>query len=141
MSLLNIINLSLGFVGKDLLDRVGFQVESGDRVGLVGSNGSGKTTLLRLITGEISPDKGEVRVSEGLRIGYLPQDVQESMPGFLLDSVINSVPGRVRIRKKIKEIEQTLKKKIAQSGAGAVGCKIGRTPSGYESYRDCLPHL
>lgn len=109
MSLVNIINLSLGFVGKDLLDRVGFQVESGDRVGLVGSNGSGKTSLLRLITGEISPDRGEVRVSEGVRICYLPQDVQESMPGFLLDSVLDSVPERVRLRTKIKEIEQALK--------------------------------
>jgi ATP-binding cassette subfamily F protein 3 len=47
------------------------------RVGLVGPNGSGKTTLLRLINGEETPDSGTIRTSGRLRVGYLPQELEQ----------------------------------------------------------------
>jgi ATP-binding cassette, subfamily F, member 3 len=47
------------------------------RVGLVGPNGSGKTTLLRLINGEETPDSGTIRLPNGLRVGYLPQELEQ----------------------------------------------------------------
>jgi ATP-binding cassette, subfamily F, member 3 len=47
------------------------------RVGLVGPNGSGKTTLLRLIKGEETPDSGIIRIPGGLRMGYLPQELEQ----------------------------------------------------------------
>jgi ATP-binding cassette subfamily F protein 3 len=47
------------------------------RVGLVGPNGSGKTTLLRMINGEEAPDGGTIRVPSGLRVGYLPQELEQ----------------------------------------------------------------
>lgn len=49
----------------------------GEKVGLVGPNGAGKTTLFRLITGEDSPDEGQVSVDRGVSIGYFSQDVGE----------------------------------------------------------------
>ena len=64
MSLVNVSNLSLCFLGKELFHELGFQVEPGERIGLVGPNGSGKTTLLRLLTGEVSPDEGEIKIGE-----------------------------------------------------------------------------
>lgn len=109
MSLVHIIDLSISFLGKDLFQNLGLQVESGQKIGLIGPNGSGKTSLLRLITGEITPDKGEVRKIKGLRPGYLPQDLQESLSGTLLQTVLNSVPGRVRLRERIQKIEASLK--------------------------------
>jgi ATP-binding cassette subfamily F protein 3 len=51
------------------------------RVGLVGPNGSGKTTLLRLINGEETPDSGTIRTPAGLRVGYLPQELEQD-PGL-----------------------------------------------------------
>jgi ATP-binding cassette subfamily F protein 3 len=47
------------------------------RVGLVGPNGSGKTTLLRLINDEETPDSGTIRMPGGLRVGYLPQELEQ----------------------------------------------------------------
>jgi ATP-binding cassette subfamily F protein 3 len=47
------------------------------RVGLVGPNGSGKTTLLRMIHGEEPPDGGTIRMPSGLRVGYLPQELEQ----------------------------------------------------------------
>ena len=52
-----------------------FQLNPGEKVGLVGPNGAGKTTLFRMATGEELPDDGEVSVPKKLTIGYFRQDV------------------------------------------------------------------
>ena len=54
-----------------------FQLNPGEKVGLVGPNGAGKTTLFRMITGEESADDGDVSVPKKLTIGYFRQDVEE----------------------------------------------------------------
>ncbi len=109
MSLLTVVKASLSFTGKQIFNEIGFQVEPRDRIGLVGPNGSGKTTLLRLIIGEVALDSGEVRVAKGRRVGYLPQDVQETLSGLLLQSVIESVPGRVQLENELRRAEASLK--------------------------------
>ena len=109
MSLVIISNLSITFLGKHLFREIGLQVEPGNRIGLVGPNGSGKTTLLRLICGEISPDTGEIKKKKGMLIGYLPQDVHTALSGKILQSILDSIPGRVRLRDEIMQIEESLK--------------------------------
>ncbi|MBW1852530.1 MAG: ABC-F family ATP-binding cassette domain-containing protein, partial [Deltaproteobacteria bacterium] len=109
MSLITVIKASLSFAGRQVFSEIGFQVEPKDRIGLVGPNGSGKTTLLRLIMGEASTDRGEVRVAKGTRIGYLPQDVHETLVGQLLQSVIDSAPGRIRLKNELKTAEASLR--------------------------------
>jgi ATPase subunit of ABC transporter with duplicated ATPase domains len=51
-----------------------FQLNPGEKVGLVGPNGAGKTTLFRMIVGEETPDEGDVSVPKKLTIGYFRQD-------------------------------------------------------------------
>src|SRR5713226_55732 len=65
-----------------------FQLNPGEKVGLVGPNGSGKTTLFRLIVGEESADDGEVSVPKKLTIGYFRQDVEEMSGRSVLDEAI-----------------------------------------------------
>jgi ATPase subunit of ABC transporter with duplicated ATPase domains len=65
-----------------------FQLNPGEKVGLVGPNGSGKTTLFRMVIGEESPDEGEVSVPKKLTIGYFRQDVEEMSGRSVLDEAI-----------------------------------------------------
>jgi len=71
-----------------------FQLNPGERVGLVGPNGSGKTTLFRMIVGEESPDEGDVSVPKRVTIGYFRQDVEDMAGRSVLDETIAGC-GRV----------------------------------------------
>jgi ATPase subunit of ABC transporter with duplicated ATPase domains len=71
-----------------------FQLNPGEKVGLVGPNGAGKTTLFRMIVGEETPDEGEVSVPRKLTIGYFRQDVEEMSGRSVLDEAIAG-SGRV----------------------------------------------
>ena len=66
------------FGGYEILRGVSFQINPGEKIGLVGRNGSGKTTLFRIITGTEAPDTGEVHSINGLKLGLLEQHVDFS---------------------------------------------------------------
>src|SRR2546425_11889875 len=65
-----------------------FQLNPGEKVGLVGPNGSGKTTMFRMIVGEETADEGDVSVPKKLTIGYFRQDVEEMSGRSVLDEAI-----------------------------------------------------
>jgi ATPase subunit of ABC transporter with duplicated ATPase domains len=71
-----------------------FQLNAGEKVGLVGPNGAGKTTLFRMIVGEESADEGDVSVPKRLTIGYFRQDVEDMAGRSVLDEAIAG-SGRV----------------------------------------------
>lgn len=75
MALVSLNEIHFGYGGGPLLENVSLQIERGERVGLVGRNGSGKSTLMKLISGELSPDDGQVLRGPGVRIGRLIQEV------------------------------------------------------------------
>jgi hypothetical protein len=81
--------------GKQLLFvDTSFQLNPGEKVGLVGPNGAGKTTLFRMVVGEETPDEGAVSVPKKLTIGYFRQDVEEMQGRSVLDEAIAG-SGRV----------------------------------------------
>jgi len=65
----------LGF--KDIFENVELILGAGDRIGLLGANGSGKTTLTRLITGDLSPDTGRVKLGKTVNLAVLSQNLDE----------------------------------------------------------------
>src|SRR6187402_2385928 len=65
-----------------------FQLNPGEKVGLVGPNGSGKTTLFRILAGEETPDAGEVSVPKRITVGYFRQDVETMAGRPVLDEAI-----------------------------------------------------
>jgi ATPase subunit of ABC transporter with duplicated ATPase domains len=81
--------------GKQLLFvDASFQLNPGEKVGLVGPNGTGKTTPFRMVVGEETPDEGAVSVPKKMTIGYFRQDVEEMQGRSVLDEAIAG-SGRV----------------------------------------------
>jgi ATPase subunit of ABC transporter with duplicated ATPase domains len=81
-------NVSKQYGRQVLFVDASFQINPGEKVGLVGPNGAGKTTLFRMIVGEEGPDEGEVTVPRKLTIGYFRQDVEEMSGRSVLDEAI-----------------------------------------------------
>lgn len=92
MALLTVTDVSVGFSGPPLIDDVTFQIEAGQRIGLLGRNGAGKTTLLRLLSGDVEPDSGDVRVSRSVRVRLLAQDVPQGISGSVREVIESDLP-------------------------------------------------
>src|SRR5207342_1568719 len=114
-----------------LLVDASFQLNSGDKVGLVGPNGSGKTTLFRMIVGEEAPDEGDVSVPKRLSVGYFRQDVEEMRGRSVVDEVI---AGSGRLGDLHHELE-SLQHAMADPGqAGAMDTILARFGEVQEEY-------
>ncbi len=74
MPLIALENISLAYGHVALLDAADFQLDGGERVGLIGRNGAGKSSLLKLLAGEQAPDDGRVWRAPNLKLGYVPQE-------------------------------------------------------------------
>ncbi|RKZ98940.1 MAG: ABC transporter ATP-binding protein [Gammaproteobacteria bacterium] len=86
MALLSLKQIIVSFGGPNLLDKVDFQLDRGERVCLVGRNGAGKSTLMKLIAGELTADGGEI-LGQGLKIARLEQEVPAGTEGSVFDVV------------------------------------------------------
>lgn len=89
-------NLAKSYTERKLFDGIGFTVETGDKIGLIGLNGTGKTTLLRVIAGEASLDGGQIVKARGLTIGYLPQNPNLAEDHTVLEQVLAGITGEAK---------------------------------------------
>ena len=81
-------------VGRKILDGLTFQVDTGERVGLLGKNGAGKTTLFRIVTGELDCDEGQVAIATGKRVGLITQ-IPVYPEGYTVEQVLRAAFERL----------------------------------------------
>ena len=79
---------------KRILDGLTFQVDAGERVGLLGRNGAGKTTLFRILTGELDYDSGTVQIASGRRVGLISQ-IPVYPEGYTVEDVLQTAFARM----------------------------------------------
>ncbi len=108
-----------------------FQLNPGERVGLVGPNGAGKTTLFRMIIGQETPDDGEVSVPKKMTIGYFRQDVEEMSGRSVLDEAI---AGSGRVGELHHELEALQQAMVDPDQADRMDTILGRFGEVQEEY-------
>ena len=106
--MLHLTDISKSFGSQVLLDEASLHVKPGMRLGLVGPNGAGKTTLLRLIVGEMSLDGGEISARKDLRMGFLPQEIEEIADHAVIDEVLASHAEVLSAERRIAELSQQI---------------------------------
>ena len=95
-------------VGKNVLDGLTFQVDQGERVGLLGRNGAGKSTLFKILTGELDYDEGNVTVGQGRRVGLISQ-IPVYPAGYTVEDVLRSAFGRLHsVAGEMAQLEQRM---------------------------------
>ena len=90
-------------IGNNILDGITFQIETGERVGLLGRNGAGKSTLFKLLTGELDADEGDVVIAKNSRVGLISQ-IPVYPQGYTVDDVLHT--AFARHRKLAEEMEK-----------------------------------
>src|ERR1039458_1694798 len=109
-----------------------FQLNPGEKVGLVGPNGSGKITLFRMVVGEEVPDEGDVSVPKKLTIGYFRQDVEEMSGRSVLDEAIAG-SGRVGdLHHELEALHRAMADPAQAAGMDAIIARFGEVQEAYE---------
>ena len=92
-------------VGHNVLDGLTFQIDQGERVGLLGRNGAGKTTLFRILTGELDHDEGQVSIADRHRLGLISQ-IPVYPAGYTVEDVLRSAFARLEsLAKEMESLE------------------------------------
>jgi ATPase subunit of ABC transporter with duplicated ATPase domains len=129
--------ISFSRVGKQygrqlLFVDASFQLNPGEKVGLVGPNGAGKTTLFRMIVGEETPDEGEVSVPRKLTIGYFRQDVEEMSGRSVLDEAIAGSGRLGDLHHELDGLQHAMSDSAREAEMDAVLRRFGEVQEEYE---------
>jgi ATPase subunit of ABC transporter with duplicated ATPase domains len=109
-----------------------FQLNPGEKVGLVGPNGSGKTTLFRMIIGEESADDGSVTVPKKLTVGYFRQDVEEMSGRSVLDEAIAGSGRAGDLHHELEHLQRALEDPAQFHDMDRILARFGEVQEEYE---------
>src|SRR5262245_39552354 len=109
-----------------------FQLNPGEKVGLVGPNGAGKTTLFRMIVGEESPDEGEVSIPKRTTIGYFRQDVEEMSGRSVLDEAIAGSGRLGGLHHELEALQQAMSDPARAGDMDVILARFGEVQEEYE---------
>jgi ATP-binding cassette, subfamily F, member 3 len=123
--MLHITEISKSFGTQVVLDHASLHVKPGMRLGLIGPNGAGKTTLLRLIAGEMSLDEGEITARKDLRIGFLPQEIEEIAARTVMEEVLASYADIIDMEHRLKDLGDRVAAAYTDTGAPEDGAGPG----------------
>jgi ATPase subunit of ABC transporter with duplicated ATPase domains len=130
--MISLTNISKQYGRQILFVDASFQLNSGEKVGLVGPNGAGKTTLFRMITGEEQPDEGDVSVPRKLRVGYFRQDIEEMSGRSVVDEAIAG-SGRVGdLHHELEALQRALEDPAQADHMDRILARFGEVQEEYE---------
>ena len=109
MVLLSASHISKAFGTEQILENVSFNVEEGDKIGILGMNGAGKSTLFKIITGEYTPDEGEIFKARQLKVSYMEQFAKNSSEKTAYDEVLyGAFSSLIETEEELNRIQEQL---------------------------------
>lgn len=114
MAILTVNNIQQSFGEEVILQNITFEMQKGERVGLVGVNGSGKTTLFKVLTGEYTPDTGSVVFSKETVLGYMEQHVCRDFHKTAFEEVMTVFAPLLRMERELDDLSTLLSSHPAQ---------------------------
>ena len=125
--LIQLADLSFSYPGNEMFSGVSFQVNPGDRIGLVGPNGAGKSTLLRLMAGELAADSGQVVLARGKTLAYMHQSQEFHGQGTLWDALLLPFAPLLRLREEIARLEHEISAAHERGDEGTADVSLSPT--------------
>ena len=108
MAIVSAQGLEKTFYIDPILKDVGFLIEAGEKIGLIGNNGSGKTTLMAMLAGDLTPDGGSISTTKDLEVGYLAQHVAVTEGASIYEECMASFQAVIELEAKLRAMEMEM---------------------------------
>ncbi|WP_311487182.1 ribosomal protection-like ABC-F family protein [uncultured Anaerococcus sp.] len=108
MNVLNVSNLAKSYPNKEIFSGLSFNLEKGDKAGLVGLNGAGKSTLFNILTGRLRPDDGKIFITQDVKVGYLEQILSLDSDMTIYDYCLSVFEGLIKLEADIRDLEKKM---------------------------------
>ena len=132
MPILSCSNLSKAYIVDTILNDISFNVEDGDKIGIIGLNGAGKTTLFNILAGELSRDSGEIYVQKDVKIGYLKQHTKIESSKSIFDECLEVFDDLIKMENSLRFLEE----KISKYGSSGESDKLNAAMEEYGHLSD-----
>ena len=108
MNVLNVSNLAKSYPNKEIFSGLSFNLEKGDKAGLVGLNGAGKSTLFNILTGRLREDDGKIFIPQDVKVGYLEQILSLDSDMTIYDYCLSVFEGLIKLEADIRDLEKKM---------------------------------
>lgn len=108
MNVINVSNLAKSYPNKEIFSGLSFNLEKGDKAGLVGLNGAGKSTLFNILTGRLRPDDGKIFIPQDVKVGYLEQILSLDSEMTIYDYCLSVFEGLIKLESEIRDLEKKM---------------------------------
>jgi ATP-binding cassette subfamily F protein 3 len=116
MPIITLNNIWKAYGANDILQGISWQIDPGEKIGLVGHNGCGKTTLFGVLTGKHLPDQGQVHQQRNIHIGFLEQEPSFQADQTVFDVALESFADLLDIQHRLHDMEMTMSDKHDEPG-------------------------
>lgn len=108
MNVLNVSNLAKSYPNKTIFSGLSFNLEKGDKAGLVGLNGAGKSTLFNILTGRLRADQGKIFIPTDIKVGYLEQILSLDSDMTIYDYCLSVFEDLISLEREIRDLEKKM---------------------------------
>lgn len=130
--MIHISGITKQYGSKILYQNASFQINTGEKIGLVGPNGAGKSTIFRVITGEEGVDTGSISKPDKVVVGYFSQNIEEMAGRTVIQEVISAVGNIPQLQARIQELEHKLSEPMSDDEMTKILEEYGELQADFE---------